>query len=224
MSAGLAACSRSDARPVAGATSTTANGAVTTMAGSAAPSDSVSASADRGRIQGAEGAQVWMIEVSDFQCPYCKSFHDDVAETIDREYVKTGKVRHAFINFPLTRIHPNARPAAEAAMCASAQGRFWQLHDGLFDTQPRWAGMPDATAHFDSLAVAAGVDAAAWRRCMSSHATAALIDADQERASRSGVGSTPSFFIGNRALVGAYPVDSFRVILDSAIAKARAAR
>jgi protein-disulfide isomerase len=59
---------------------------------------------------------------------------------------------------------------------------------------------------------------------MSSHATAALIDADQERASRSGVGSTPSFFIGNRALVGAYPVDSFRVILDSAIAKARAAR
>lgn len=225
LAVGLAACARSDATPVGKPSTATPAGAMPggNVAG-AAVSDSVSASADRGRIQGAEGAQVWLIEISDFQCPYCKSYHDDVAEAIDREYVKTGKVRHAFINFPLSRIHPNARPAAEAAMCASAQGRFWALHDGLFDTQPRWAAMPDAMPLFDSLAVAAGVDARIWRGCMSSHATGALIDADYERASRSGVKSTPSFFVGNRALIGAFPIDSFRVVLDAAIAEARRTR
>jgi protein-disulfide isomerase len=187
-------------------------------------SDTASNAADRGRIRGAEGAQVWLVEVSDFQCPFCKRWHDEVYPTIDREYVQTGKVRMAYINYPLSSIHPNARAASEAAMCASVQGKFWELHTSLFQTQPAWAAMPDPMKSFDSLAVAAQVDPAAWRRCMTTHATAALIDADRERASKSGVSSTPSFFVGNRGLIGSYPVDTFRVVLDSAIARARAGR
>ena len=218
----LASCSRSDATPApelpapsASAGSLAPAGAGTTL------TDSISTSADRGRIRGAEGAQVWLIEISDFQCPYCKGFHDETAKTLDREYVQTGKVRHAFLNFPLSSIHPNAQGAAEAAMCASAQGKFWELQNSLFDTQGVWARMSDAAPHFDSLAVSAGVDIAAWRRCTSSHATAALIAADVDRSSRAGISSTPSFFVGNRALIGAYPIDSFRVVLDAAIANAK---
>jgi protein-disulfide isomerase len=75
---------------------------------------------------------------------------------------------------------------------------------------------------FDSLAVAAGAEPTAWRSCMTSHATAKLIDADHERSARAGVGSTPTFFIADRKLEGAYPVDSFRVAIDAALSRAAA--
>jgi len=179
--------------------------------------DSISAAADRGRIRGSADATVWLIEVSDFQCPYCKQWHDASFAAIDNEYVKTGKVRMAYLNFPLS-IHPNARPAAEAAMCASVQGKFWQLHDALFATQTRWESQPNPLPTFDSLAVAAGVEPKAWRDCMTTHATARLIDADHDRSRTAGVGSTPTFFIGDRKLEGAYPTDSFRVAIDKALA------
>jgi protein-disulfide isomerase len=186
-------------------------------------SDSVSTNADKARIRGASSATVWLVEISDFQCPFCKQWHDQVFGTIDREYVKTGKVRLAYMNFPLTRIHPNAQAAAEAAMCAGVQGKFWELHESLFQTQPHWAELKTPRAVFDSLAKAAGVDPKGWSSCMATHATAALIEADRDRSAKAGVESTPTFFVGDRALAGAYPVDTFRVALDQAIAKAKAA-
>ncbi|HET9012792.1 MAG TPA: thioredoxin domain-containing protein [Gemmatimonadaceae bacterium] len=221
--AATVACARSDARSAA-QTSASA-GVVATPAPSAgkpgALTDSVSTAADRGRIRGAESAPVGLVEVSDFQCPYCKKWHDESFALLDKEYVQTGKVRLAYLNYPLTSIHRNAQAAAEAAMCASVQGKFWPLHQSLFETQLRWQAMDNPVTTFDSLAVAAGANQAAWRQCMTSHATAALIDADRDRTSASGVRSTPTFFIGDRKLEGAYPVDSFRVAIDAAIAKAR---
>ena len=187
-------------------------------------SDSVSTAADRGRIRGSATAPVWLVEVSDFQCPYCKQWHDQSFAAIDREYVQTGKVRLAYLNFPLANIHKNARAASEAAMCASVQGKFWPLHESLFVTQSRWSDAANPLATFDSLAVAAGVNQAAWTQCMTSHATLPLIDADRDRSSKAGVQSTPTFFVGDRKLEGAYPVDSFRVAIEAAIAKARGAR
>jgi protein-disulfide isomerase len=223
VSAALSGCAHSKeesptpARPNAAASTPAASA----QTGAAA---SVSEQADRGRIRGAEGARVWLIEISDFQCPYCKQWHDQVFDTIDKEYVQTGKVRLAYLNYPLSSIHPNARAAAEAAMCASVQGKFWELHESLFATQPAWQGQKDPMPTFDSLAVAAKVDPAQWRSCMTSHATAKMIDADIARSTSSGVQSTPSFFIGSTALAGAYPVDSFRVALDKELAKAAAKR
>jgi protein-disulfide isomerase len=219
-----AGCARTEAVPAAnaGATASAAGDvrpATTASAGMSGFTDSISAAADRGRIRGSADAPVWLIEVSDFQCPFCKQWHDASFAAIDNEYVKTGKVRMAYLNFPLSSIHPNARAAAEAAMCASVQDKFWQMHESLFDTQQRWEGQPNPMPTFDSLAVAAGVEPKAWRDCMSTHATAKLIDADHDRSRSAGVGSTPTFFIGDRKLEGAYPTDSFRVALDSAIAK-----
>jgi protein-disulfide isomerase len=222
------ACARSDAKSSPAAANVVASGGdVATSpaaAGLSGLTDSISTMADRGRIRGAASAPVWLIEISDFQCPFCKRWHDEAFATIDREYVQTGKVRHAYLNFPIASIHPNARAAAEAAMCASVQGKFWELHESLFATQPAWQGQKDPLPTFDSLAVAARVDPAAWRSCMSTHATAKLIDADHDRSSTAGVKSTPSFFIGDRALEGAYPVDSFRVAIDQALLKAGAKR
>jgi protein-disulfide isomerase len=221
-SAGLSGCARKEENPAPATPQPSASAPAATT--SASGSTSITDQADHGRIRGAEGAKVWLIEISDFQCPYCKQWHDEAFAAIDKEYVQTGKVRLAYLNFPLSSIHPNARAAAEAAMCASVQGKFWELHESLFATQPAWQAQKNPMPTFDSLAVAAQVDPAVWRSCMSTHATAKLIDADLARSTSSGVQSTPSFFIGSRALAGAYPADSFRVALDQELAKAAARR
>lgn len=220
----VSGCTRSETASASASQVTASSGDVSVSPGMSGLSDSVSAHADKSRIRGAESAPVWLVEISDFQCPFCKQWHDQVFATIDREYVKTGKVRLAYLNFPLTRIHANAQGAAEAAMCAGVQGKFWELHDGLFKTQARWADLKAPMPVFDSLARAAGVVPKGWATCMSTHATAKLIEADRDRSTKAGVESTPTFFIGDRALAGAYPIDTFRVVLDQAIAKAKAPR
>jgi protein-disulfide isomerase len=217
-----AACSRSDT-PSAQASQVTSSPGDVAMAGSSAPDDSLSTKADRARIRGADSARVWLVEVSDFQCPFCKQWHDESFSKIDQEYVKTGKVRMAYLNFPLTRIHKNAQIAAEAAMCAGVQGRFWELHNSLFQAQPKWAEAKTPIVVFDSLARAAGVELKAWDRCMTSHAMAKLIEADRDRSAKAGVESTPTFFVGDRALAGAFPIDTFRVAIEQALAKLKSA-
>src|SRR3954468_18867929 len=116
-----------------------------------APTDSNITRADLARIQGSPSAPLWVIEVSDFQCPYCKQWHDQTYNAFIDQYVKTGKVRLAYVNFPLG-IHAHAFPAAEAAMCAGVQNKFWPMHDSLFASQGRWESGADPKATFDSLA------------------------------------------------------------------------
>jgi protein-disulfide isomerase len=222
------ACSKTDSPRAADASPVSTVPRVTSSPGEVAVTkasgldDSISKTADKARIRGAETAQVWLVEISDFQCPFCKEWHDKSFATIDRDYVKTGKIRVAYLNFPLSRIHPNAQAAAEAAMCAGVQGKFWELHESLFQTQEKWAPLKSPLAAFDSLARAAGVEPKAWNSCMTTHATARLIEADRDRSSKAGVESTPTFFVGDRALAGAYPVDTFRVAIEQALAKAKA--
>ena len=203
-----AACSRPGAAvektstaSAAGTTVTPSTTPTVTTTG-AMPHDSISDRADRGRILGDSAAPIWVIMASDFQCPYCKQWEDANYAKVVKDYVKTGRVRLAFLNMPLS-MHRNALPASEAAMCASVQNKFWQLHDTLFASQTAWEVLPDPRPKLDSIAKAKGVDMPQWRSCMAQHATLALIDADRDRARRAGVNSTPTFFVGNQTLAGA---------------------
>ena len=195
-----------------GATAT-ANGA---LAGDA---DTVAlrARADSNRILGSPQAKVWMLIVSDFQCPYCKMWHDQSWAAIKHDYVDAGKVRVAYLHFPLEQ-HEQAQATAEASMCASAQGKFWEYGESLFASQARWAKPGDQSGVYDSLAVAQGLDAARFRSCMASHVMHAVVEADQDRMRRAGVQSTPSFYVGNTPISGAQPTDVFRRVLDAALA------
>jgi protein-disulfide isomerase len=185
----------------------------------ASPADSATrAAADRSRVLGDSTAPVWVVMISDFQCPYCKLWHDSTGKAIVQEYVRPGQVRMAYINFPLPS-HKNAWPAAEAAMCAGAQGRFWPMHDALFAEQERWSGVAAPAALLDSIASGVGVDAAAMRQCVSSGVMRPLIQADLDRSSSAGVNSTPTFVIGDSVISGAYPIDRFRTVIDAALAK-----
>lgn len=199
----------------------TGEGAVrkdTAKVAAAQPRDSDVVRADLSRIQGSPAAPVWVIEVSDFQCPYCKQWHDEAYRGFRDEFVRTGKVRLAYVNFPLAQ-HQYAWPAAESAMCAGAQGKFWEMHDALFSTQAKWETLPSPATFFDSLARAQGLDPARWRQCIQSGKMKALIQADHDRAQIAGASSTPSFMIGDKLLVGAQPIEELRRAIDSAMVK-----
>ena len=103
------------------------------------------------RSLGSAGAPVTVFEMSDFQCPFCREHALDVFPTLERDYIRPGKVRWIFINFPLTQIHPNAAAAAEFAMCAAKAGKFWPIHDLIYRNQLRWAGLADPASVLLSL-------------------------------------------------------------------------
>lgn len=179
--------------------------------------------ADLARIAGDTAAKVWLIVVSDFQCPYCKLYHDSAGSKIQREYVETGKIRLAYLNYPLSQ-HPHAVPAAEAAMCAGAQGKFWAFHDSLFATQTEWARLGDGTPVFNRIAKGTAVDEAAYTKCVSDHVMQPMIQADYARGSAQGVRGTPTFFVDSRRIDNTYSYTALKPILDSAVAAAAARR
>lgn len=186
----------------------------------AVSTDPLVARADSARIRGNPNAKVWMILSSDFQCPYCKMWHDSADMTIRREYIDNGKVRLAFVNYPIGS-HQNAVPAAEYAMCAAAQNKFWEMHDALFASQDKWVPLPKPGPMLESLATSVGVEVNALRACVSSHKMLPLIEADHEKAVRAGVRATPSFFIGNQLLEGVQMPADLRKVLDAALANAK---
>jgi protein-disulfide isomerase len=167
------------------------------------------------RSMGSPTAPVTVYEMSDFQCPYCRRHAVDVFPALEEAYVKTGKVRWVFINFPLTSIHANAAGAAELAMCGARQNSFWPLHDLLFKYQDVWAPLKEPGPFFVSLADSAKVAKQPLLQCLTAGATQAEIKADAESAQRSGAASTPSFYIEGGLLVGAQPVAVWRHVLDS---------
>jgi protein-disulfide isomerase len=179
------------------------------------------ATADKARIQGSSAAPVWIVEVSDFQCPYCKMWHDSTYATIKREFIATGQVRMAYVNFPLQG-HANAVPAAKAAMCAALQGRFWEMHDALFDSQETWAPLRDPMPKLESLATGVGVKPSEWRECVNGQVIQRLINADRQRGDAAGVTSTPFFFVGDEVIRGAAPASAFRAAILRARQKAAA--
>jgi protein-disulfide isomerase len=189
--------------------------------GSAADPDSVRARADRSRSRGDDGAPLLLIEVSDFQCPFCADFARSTYPQIDSAFVATGRVRMLYIHLPLAS-HPNAFRAAEAAMCAGAQDRFWEMHDRVFATQREWSGAPDAVRRFERLAEATGVDLAEYRECMANGHTASLVVGDALQAAQAGIGGTPSFFLngpaGQRALSGALPFEELAREIEALLA------
>jgi protein-disulfide isomerase len=137
---------------------------------------------------------------------------------IDREYVKTGKVYFIYRDLPLTSIHPGALLAANVANCAAEQGRFWEMHDRLFEGQARrewFAGDAADYQTFLGYASELGLDADAIKGCVDSRRGQPLIEADVRDASGRGFNSTPSFLVNGRVIRGAPPYETWKQLFDS---------
>jgi protein-disulfide isomerase len=166
------------------------------------------------RTKGSAQAPVTVYEMSDFQCPFCKQHADQTWPQLEKEYVATGKVRWIFINFPLS-MHRNAAPAAEFAMCAAREGKFWPAHDLLFRRQKVWAELPNTGTYFLGLADSLKLPREKLRSCLETGATRQEIRDDAAGAMKSGAHSTPTFYIEGGMMAGALPVEVWRPILDS---------
>ena len=169
------------------------------------------------RTKGRSDAAVTVYEMSDFQCPYCRQFWVEAFPAIEREYINTGKVRWIFINYPIAQRHPNAVPAAEFAMCAAKQGKFWPAHDRLYESQAEWAPLPDAGPFLAAQIAPLRLDRDQMLGCLERGETLPLIRQDAEGAVRSGARSTPSFYLEGGMMSGAQPISVFRRVLDSIV-------
>jgi protein-disulfide isomerase len=164
--------------------------------------------------KGAADALVTIVEVSDFQCPFCKRVEPTMAQLLT-DY--PNKVRIVWRNNPLP-FHSNAMPAAEMAMEAMAQGgsdKFWKAHGKLFENQQALS-----RDNLDSYATELGLDATKYKAAMDGHTHKAKIEADQQMAGKFEARGTPAFFINGRFLSGAQPVDKFKEIIDDELKRA----
>jgi protein-disulfide isomerase len=167
------------------------------------------------RTKGSASAPVTVYEMSDFQCPYCKDHTEHTLPTLEKEYINTGKVRWIFINFPLSSIHPNAVAAAEFAMCAAREGKFWPAHDLLYRSQKVWAPLKNPAAFLLSLTDSLKLPKAKVSTCLEKAETRGEVEKDAEGAVKAGAQSTPTFYIEGGLMSGSYPPDIWRPILDS---------
>ncbi len=170
------------------------------------------------RSKGSPTAPVTVYEMSDFQCPYCKRFAEETFPEIERSYIRPGKVRWVFINFPLTSVHQHAAAAGELALCAAKQKGFWRMHDLLFQHQETWAPLKEAGPFFVSLADSAGLSKKTLLACLQAPETREALKAEAEGSQRSGATSTPTFYIEGGLMEGAVPVGVFKRVLDSVYA------
>jgi protein-disulfide isomerase len=172
-------------------------------------------------FEGDRAAKVTVVEFSDYQCPFCRRHFDQTWPQILAEYVKAGKVKYVFRDFPIESIHPQAFKAAEAARCAGEQGRYWEMHDRLF-SNPDHLGLADLPGH----AAAIALDATAFQQCLDSGKQADGIRADLADGLEAGITGTPTFFLGLTdtqaptlkvlsRLVGAQPFPAFKQAIDS---------
>jgi protein-disulfide isomerase len=167
------------------------------------------------RTKGRPNAPITVYEMADFQCPACRDFALSTLPAIERDYIHTGKVRWVFVNFPLTHIHKNAVAAAQVAMCAARQDKFWAMHDALYQRQPQWAALDQAWAALIALADSVGVRHDSLVACLNTRATVDEITRDAQGSARTGASGTPSFYIEGGLADGAIPAAAFSRILDS---------
>ncbi len=177
--------------------------------------------------RGEASAKITIVEVSDYQCPFCSRYFRETYPQLETEYVKTGKVKSVFLDLPLEAIHKSAFGAAKAARCAGQQGKYWEMHDRLFANQKE---LEPWTPH----AQAVGLDLTAFDACVASDKENSAIRRDMAEAQKLGVTGTPAFLIGRTdpksskltilaALRGARPFADFKTEIDKLLAESEKA-
>ncbi len=163
--------------------------------------------------RGDPNAKVTVVEFADYQCPFCKRYHDTVGPDFLKQYVDTGKVRFVYKHSAF--LGQESVWAAQAAECAADQGKFWQYHDLLFSKQN---GENVGTFTKDNLIAYAkeiGLDSAKFDPCLKNDETLSRVAADTQEGRTAGVSGTPTFFINGKPLVGAQPLSVFQSQIDA---------
>lgn len=174
----------------------------------------VSESTDR--IKGPNTAKVTLVEYSDFECPACAQYEPilkQLLETYEKE------LRLVYRHYPLVQIHPQALPSAQASEAAHKQGKFWEMHEILFDRQSAWSKAEEPLDLFISYAKELGLDESKFTADMESSDVEEKITADMAGAIGSGITGTPTFFLNGKK-ISPRSFDEFKNLIDTEISNA----
>lgn len=164
---------------------------------------------DDDAIKGDENAPVTIVEFSDYECPFCQRFWEQTLPQIEEKYIKTGKVKLIYRDFPLG-FHANAQKAAEAAECSGEQGKYYEMHDKLFAE-----GVSGGVSAFKQYAADLKLDTKTFNECLDAGKMRAEIQKDSADGQSLGVSGTPAFFINGKEVVGAQPFSVFEQIIEA---------
>ena len=164
-------------------------------------------------FKGAADAPVTLIQFSEFQCPFCSRVEPTIKQLME-DPAYAGKIKVVFKQFPLG-FHDKAQKAAEAALFAHANGKFWEMHEKMFANQQN-LGIEDLKKY----ATEVGLDAAALEKALNDNTYKAAVEADVKAGQGAGISGTPSFVINGKLFVGAQPIDNFKKEIDAALAEA----
>jgi protein-disulfide isomerase len=170
-------------------------------------------SVENDKVKGAADAAVTIIEFSDYQCPFSTRFYSQTLPQIEKNYIKTGKAKFVYRDFPLA-FHQNAQKAAEATECAAQQGKFWEYHETLFENQ-KALDMASLKQYAKNL----GLDMQRFNGCLDSGKMADEVKKDMADAQKYGVQGTPCFFINGIKVDGAQPYGVFAEIIEKELKK-----
>ncbi len=169
---------------------------------------------------GNEDAPVVLIEFSDYECPFCRQWSNQSKAQLEAEYIDTGKVLFVFKDFPLTRIHPFAVTAAHSARCAGEQGKYWEMHDAIFDL---FGQNNFSQETVEQTAQDLELNVADFQACNESAKFLSNIQQNFDEGASNGITGTPGFLIGTpngtaRLISGAQPYSVFKQAIDSLLA------
>ena len=174
-----------------------------------------------GYLMGNPDAPVQIMEFADFECPACGQFATITEPDVRKRIVEAGLASYRFFDFPLTEIHKNTLAASNAAACASDQGKFWEMHDQLYQHQPAWSteATTDPKKFFERYAGQIGLDVSTWSKCYDDERHLQRIMSNRAEGERRNVRQTPTFIIGTKMIPGSLPYDMIRAYVDTAAAQ-----
>lgn len=165
-------------------------------------------------IRGPEDAAITIIEYSDFQCPACGQYYP-VLKQLKEEF--PNDLRVVYRHFPLRQIHINADISARASEAAGQQGKFWEMHDAIFEAQQEWSNVADPTEIFTGYALQIGIEKEAFLESLNSSTTAAAVSADEATGRSLAVQGTPTFFMNGEKLTNPRSFEDFKKIIEETL-------
>lgn len=167
-------------------------------------------------VEGQGKSGVTLVEYGDYQCPFCEQYYP-VVKQIQSEF--NDQIFFQFRNFPLVSIHQNAFAGARAAEAAAAQGKFWQMHDLLYENQSQWSESSDPIPFFKQYAQQLGLNAGRFNKDYASSKVNDAINADMAAGNKLKINGTPTFFLDGKQINVSASVGSFEPQIKDAIAK-----
>lgn len=166
---------------------------------------------DDDAVLGEKKAKVTIVEFSDYECPFCGRFHQQTFPQINENYIKTGKAKLIYRDFPLS-FHAQAQKAAEAAECAGEQNKYYDMHEKLFTD-----GVQGGPASFKKFATDIGLNTDKFNDCLDSGKMADEIQKDVSDGAQYGISGTPGFFVNGQLISGAQPYPVFAQAIEQAL-------